>query len=288
MRRLFSLSLFTVAAVCTTAAMADDWVAVKLRGNVLAQQDGQWVHLVRGDVVADSRTIRTMADGVVEFTRDGETIDVLGNTQLQIHDRSGQRFTTVEEVAGEVAITANVENVKHFAVDTPFMVAVVKGTKFTVTSDSAGTQVDVTRGKVGVEDLVDHTFVDVLVGQHASGGDGHPLTVTGTGVLQPITNAKGKVVSVVAASGAVVTDTSSMSTSSGKNGSAQSGSDNGKGNGGVPGNGGNKGGSASDSSGTSGSDGNSGKSDNGNGNGGVPGNGKGNSKNGDQKSGGAT
>jgi hypothetical protein len=120
-----------------------------------------------------------------------------------------------------VAITANVENVKHFAVDTPFLVAVVKGTKFTVTSGSTNSQVDVTRGKVGVEDLADRTFVDVLAGQHARDGAGQPLSVGGSGVLQPITDAKGKTVSVVTASGEVA-DLNDKATS----GSDQSGSDN--------------------------------------------------------------
>ena len=241
----------------TTVAMADDWVAVKLRGNVLAQQDGQWVHLARGDIVSDSRAIRTLADGNVQFARDGETIDVFGDTQLQIHDRAGQRFTTVSEVAGKVAIEANVENVKHFAVATPFLVAVVKGTKFTVMSGATSSQVDVTRGKVGVEDVADHTFVDVLVGQHASGGKDQPLSVGGTGVLHPITDAKGKVVS-----GGEVSD------ASGKNGSDGSGSDSNS-----------KDQSSDTSDGSTDASGNGG-SDNGKGNGGVPGDGKGKSKDG--------
>ena len=144
-----------------------------------------------------------MAYGAAEFARDGETIDLFGNTQVQIHDRAGQRFTTVTEASGKVAIEANVENVKHFAVDTPFLVAVVKGTKFVVSSGTTGSHVYVTRGKVGVEDVMHHTFVDVLVGQHASAGTGQSLTVGGSGTLQPITNAKGKVVSVTTATGEV-------------------------------------------------------------------------------------
>ena len=196
MKSAIAAILVTGLIGLSTAAHADDWVAAKLRGIVLTQQDGKWVPLQRGDVVPDARVIRTLASGNVEFTRDGETIDVFGDSQIQIHDRAGQRFTTVNEVFGKVAIEANVENVKHFAVETPFIAAVVKGTKFTVTSGADSTRVDVTRGKVGVEDLRAHTLVDVLVNQHASAGTHQSLTVGGSGTLQPITNAAGKVVSV--------------------------------------------------------------------------------------------
>ena len=171
-------------------------MAAKLRGIVLMQQDSQWVPLHRGDIVSDSLVIRTLASGNVEFAREGETIDVFGDSQIQIRDRAGQRFTTVNETFGKFAVEANVEHVKHFAVETPFIVAVVKGTKFTVTSRTDGARVDVTRGKVGVEDLQTHTYVDVLVNQHASAGPNQPLNVGGSGMLQPITNASGKIVSV--------------------------------------------------------------------------------------------
>lgn len=44
------------------------------------------------------------------------------------------------------------ENVQHFAVQTPFLAAVVKGTKFTVVSSKTGAEVAVQRGNVEVED----------------------------------------------------------------------------------------------------------------------------------------
>ena len=201
MYRSMTLALLFSLALVSTAAMADDWTAAKLRGNVLALDGINWVHLQRGDIVSDSRVIRTLADGNVQFTRDGETIDVGGNSQIQIHDRSGQRFTTVNEAFGKVSIEANVENVKHFAVQTPFIAAVVKGTIFTVTSGKVASEVEVNRGKVGVEDLHAHNFVDVLVGQHASAGQSLSLSVGGTGTLQPITNANGKVISVITPTG---------------------------------------------------------------------------------------
>lgn len=210
------IALAAIAGLATSpgTALADDWLAAKLRGAVVVEQDGQWVALHRGDVVSDARSIKTLAGGAVEFTRDGEVISVSQNSQIQIHDRTGQRYTTVSETVGTIAVEANVEKVRHFEVDTAFMVAVVKGTKFIITTDAKASGVKVTRGKVGVEDRHSGTFVDVLVDQTATTGMDQPLTVTGSGTLQPITNAFGVAVST-----------------NGK--TASTGTDNGKGNGGV-------------------------------------------------------
>ena len=182
MRILFTaailLSLFSAGPV-----LADDWTAVKLRGNVLQLVDGEWGPLERGDVVPDSRVIRTMGGGRVTFVRGEETLDLGGNTQIQIHDRGGCRpFTTVKQYFGKVQVEAEVKQVQHFAVQTPYLVAVVKGTKFTVVSGKSDSQVSVERGAVSVADKDD--------GSHASCSPANPprfrdgtLQVAGRGDL---------------------------------------------------------------------------------------------------------
>jgi hypothetical protein len=192
--RLDAALLGLAIAVIPAAAHADEWVAVKLRGAVYTYQFGQWTALRRNDVVSDDRVIRTGPDGAVQFTRDAETVDMGANTQIRIFDHNGRRFTTINESFGDVSIEANVRNVKHFAVQTPFVAAVVKGTKFEVASGQAASQVNVTRGKVGVEDFQNQRFVDVLVNQHASAGANFALRVGGEGRLQPIRDKDGRIV----------------------------------------------------------------------------------------------
>jgi hypothetical protein len=99
--------------------------------------------LSRGDIVSDSSVIRTLQSGAVEFVRDRETIDLGPDTQIQIFDRVGKRYTTVREFFGDVSVEANVENVRHFSVQTPFVAAVVKGTIFSVVSDARHSTVTV-------------------------------------------------------------------------------------------------------------------------------------------------
>ena len=119
------LGALAFAGLATTA-FADDWMAVRLRGEVFVYHDG-WVKLERGDVVADDSIIRTLGRGRVSFERGAETIDLLPNSQIRIIDQTGRRFTTVMSDYGGVEIDAEVQNVEHFSVATPFLAAVVKG-----------------------------------------------------------------------------------------------------------------------------------------------------------------
>ena len=190
-----------MALVVPSIALADDWVATKLRGHVLQLVGNQWAPLGRGDVISDDRVIRTVKGGRVTFQRGNETIDVGANTQIQIRDRSGQQFTTVQEHFGTVIVEADVRNVQHFAVTTPQMAAVVKGTRFTVTSGKSGARVSVERGHVAVEDRDTQQTTLLAVGQSAETSNGTPLHVEGKGELPTVYAANGKPVSPEAGKG---------------------------------------------------------------------------------------
>ena len=82
--------------------------------------------------VPDSRAIRTLASGRVTFTGGNETVDIAPNTQIQIFAKGGRKpFTTVKQYFGTVSVKAEVQQVQHFAVQTSYLAAVVKGTRFT-------------------------------------------------------------------------------------------------------------------------------------------------------------
>jgi hypothetical protein len=177
-----------------TGVMADDWVASRLRGPVLQLQSGTWQPLNRGDIVPDSRSIRTLATGHVTLVRGTETIDLGPNTQIKIHDRGGAKpFTTVTQAVGQVTIEAEVQNVQHFAVNTPFLAAVVKGTRFVVTSGKSSATVTVRRGHVAVEDTANRQHVTIGVGQTATADNDKTtsLAVSGTGTLPAVVTASG-------------------------------------------------------------------------------------------------
>jgi hypothetical protein len=147
----------------------------------------RWQPLNRGDVVPDSRVVRTGSFGTVELQRGEETLTLGANTQISIADKHAAKpFTTVTEYFGEVEVQAQVQNVQHFAVVTPYLAAVVKGTIFTVKSGRRGATVEVDRGHVAVETPHGQT-VTVGVGQSASvGGPKGALSVAGKGDLPTV------------------------------------------------------------------------------------------------------
>ena len=196
MRRLWVLGVVILMSAVSTAALADDWLADKLRGPVLQFVDKQWQPLERGMIVPDSRAVRTLATGHVTFTRGGETVELGPNTQIQIFDKGGAKpFTTVKEAMGTVSIEAQVRNIQHFAVETPYLAAVVKGTRFTVASGKTGSRVDVRRGHVEVDNKGDKSRVLLSVGQSAlvdSLKTGGATAVSGDGKLPTVVNSKGE------------------------------------------------------------------------------------------------
>ena len=191
---LAAASLFSV-----NAATADDWTASKLRGQVLQLVGNQWVPLQRGDVVPDTRYVATTDNGHVELTRGGETIALDPSSRIRIFDKGGAKpFTTVKQDFGTVAVEANVENVQHFAVQTQYLAAVVKGTRFIVTSGKTGASVSVRRGHVEVDDQHNQTHVTLSVGQSATVdtvATAGAITVAGDGKLPQVLDKKGEPVS---------------------------------------------------------------------------------------------
>jgi hypothetical protein len=170
---------------------------------VLQLVNGEWIKLKRGDVVPDDRVIRTLQSGNVQFKRTAETIDLGPQTQIQIFDKSGKRYTTVRQYFGSVSVEAEVRNVQHFEVQTPYLAAVVKGTKFVVTSGKDGAAVKVTRGHVAVEDNDSHQTTLLAVGQMATTGGGGVLEVSGKGDLPVVYAANGKPVTAANGSAAL-------------------------------------------------------------------------------------
>ena len=280
MRDIIRGSVAIAFALISSAALADDWTAGKLRGAVLQLVDGQWQKLDRGMVVPDTRVIRTLAMGYVSFSRGGETIELGPNTQIQIFDKAGRKpFTTVQQYFGTVSVEANVENVQHFAVQTQYLAAVVKGTRFTVTASKTGARVEVRRGHVEVDDKGNRSHVVLAVGQSATVDtqktDG-AIAVAGTGDLPVVIAANGQ---------PVVTQTDDAPSGKSEDGSGKGKSDDSSGSksgSGGSGSGGST--SGSGSSGSSGSNSGSGSSNSGSGssgsNSGSGGSGSGSSGNG--------
>ena len=204
------VALVVLCIALPASAFADDWLVTKLRGEALQLVDGDWAPLERGDVVPDDRLIRTLAGTRAMLQRDMETIELSASTQIRIIDRAGSKHvTTVQQFFGTIAIEAEVQNVQQFAVQTPYLAAVVKGTHFEVRTTTKQSVVKVQRGRVAVEDL--HTGASTLIvaGQSATVGKNGSFTVAGKGAKSAIVSSTGEVfspgstISVTAGNGGV-------------------------------------------------------------------------------------
>lgn len=187
-----------VAAVLAAAlvvfagpALADDWTVVKLRGGVQQLIDGTWTDVVRGDVIPDDRQIRTLADGHVDLQRATETVSLGAATQIQIHDKTDVRYTTVQQDFGTVEVNAEALNVQHFAVENSLLAAVVKGTHFVVTASDADASVAVVRGAVSVEAKSSKEIMLVTVGHMATVGAQAQIVMSDLSPTAPAMGAEG-------------------------------------------------------------------------------------------------
>lgn len=180
LRSVFGV-IATVAIVIavTGADSVQVWTAAKLRGGVELLVDGEWVALKRGGIIGDGQYVRTGKNGFVEFQRGQETVSLSPDTVVQIEDKLGEQYTTVKASTGEVSVVADVKNVVHFEVRTPYISAVVKGTVFTVTTGKSGSSVAVQRGKVAVEDVHTHQHTVISKGQTASTDKSGSMSVMG-------------------------------------------------------------------------------------------------------------
>lgn len=165
----------------SSVALADEWIAERLRGTVMQFERNTWVALERGDVVPDGGKVRTASNGRLELVRGQESIALGPNTQIAVRDAAGQKMTSVIQSSGVVTIEAEKRNVQHFSVQTPVLAAVVKGTQFTVTYSNGQARVDVGSGVVQVQDNVHDMVVDVTRGQSAAASQASPLDISGPG-----------------------------------------------------------------------------------------------------------
>ena len=168
LRLILASMMIATFASATSAGDGSAWSIVQASGRILIQTSGaKAVSLGDTRTIFPGTTLATGANARALLQRGEETMIVGPNTIMQLPPDSSRLFTTVIEVMGVVEVDVEKRNVKHFAVETPNLAAVVKGTHFAVRAGANGDSVAVTRGVVEVEALRTGKKVDVLPGQRA-------------------------------------------------------------------------------------------------------------------------
>ena len=183
-----SVTRIILAAVISTlvlagGAAADQWHISRSSGAVWVGSDtAQLVSLGPTTDVPGGATVMTGEGARLFLVRGTQTMLVGPNTVVTLPDSDSNGITTILEQAGEITFDVDRQKVKHFAVETPYLAAVVKGTNFNIRVDGEGGAVAVNRGLVEVHDLVTGDIVDTPVGQMAQvSGQNGQLTISGSG-----------------------------------------------------------------------------------------------------------
>src|SRR5471032_2316221 len=151
------------------AAHAQDatWHVAKSSGDVWVTTTGnQQVSLGSDTALAPGGNIRTGRNGRVLLIRGAERILISPNSEIGIPlDKKGELSTTVTQQAGTILLDVEKRNVPHFEVETPYLAAIVKGTRFRVSVEKGTSRVAVMRGQVQVSDFKSGENVLVMPGQ---------------------------------------------------------------------------------------------------------------------------
>src|ERR1700686_4948842 len=150
--RILTMALVLSAASSALAAEDGIWRVGKSSGEVWMTTSGaRQASLTQEELLKPGDTIRTGHNGRVLLVRGEETILVSPNSVIGLPtEKKDGLSTTILQQAGSILLEVEKRNVKHFEVETPYLAAVVKGTRFSVSVNAGSTSVDVLRGQVEV------------------------------------------------------------------------------------------------------------------------------------------
>ncbi len=166
------------------------WSVNRLSGDAsLTTSAGQQATLREGAILSRGDNIRTSPNGRVLLMRGQESILIAPNSIVGIatHATEGMS-TTINQWAGSIVLAVEKRNHPHFEVDTPYLAAVVRGTRFQVTVNKEAASVKVLRGQVEVTDFKSSEHALVLSGQAAatSAQGTVGISLSGRGPLSPV------------------------------------------------------------------------------------------------------
>jgi hypothetical protein len=147
----FSVAVLGLLASGTAFAGAPGWTLSETSGQVSVVSTGLVKAATRGGALITGDIVNTGRNGRAVLVRGEEYLVVAPNSRLRVADpaKSGG-LTQIVESFGNVIYKIKKMTMPHFAVETPFLAAVVKGTTFSVTVTDKGASVQVIEGRVEV------------------------------------------------------------------------------------------------------------------------------------------
>jgi hypothetical protein len=152
---LICVSFFVLISPANAAGKADEWLVTQLSGDARVVHQGfQPASLTVNSAIAPGDMLVTGPNGRATLVRGGDYIVVAPRSELRLPSApQPARFTRVMQTLGTLLFKVRHTGIPHFAVDTPTLAAVVKGTTFTVIVDRDRSAVQVIEGRVQVSTI---------------------------------------------------------------------------------------------------------------------------------------
>jgi hypothetical protein len=178
-----AVSLLFVQSPSWAAKQAvSGWQISKTSGDVryrLSDDSGTpWIQAKAGSVITTRVRFETGADGRITLIRDGDKIGMSPNSRILLPSaEESRKVTTIFQSVGIMlykvqrrarALLVGGKRVGRFEVRTPYLVTMVKGTTFAVSTDNSGAAVNLIEGILDVSTSDGNVVTQILGGQIAS------------------------------------------------------------------------------------------------------------------------
>jgi hypothetical protein len=190
-RVALAAAVLCLASLPAQASAPQAWVVESQSGRVQLVKAGiSPIALTPGDVFVVGDWIETGPDGRALLRRGEETIVVAPNSKIGLPtdpgaSNAGSITTRILQTMGTILLTVEKKAKQHFAVETPYLIAVVKGTTFTVSVEGGRSNVHVVEGLVEVMNQASGRSVLVHPGQIGSVLRNGPGDVELEGAAEP-------------------------------------------------------------------------------------------------------
>ncbi|MEQ8604756.1 MAG: FecR family protein, partial [Marivibrio sp.] len=149
---LLTVAALSVDAPPARADQAGGWTVVEISGDAWIAREGvQTVALTSGDALAAGDAVTTGATGRVLLRRGENEILVAPDSRMRLPaDAQPGLGARILQTLGTLLLRVEKKDAPHFEVETPYLSAVVKGTRFTVRVETGSAAVHVVEGLVEV------------------------------------------------------------------------------------------------------------------------------------------
>ena len=164
-RKVLAAGLVSALALplLTVSAEAAEWWIERMSGNVQIHDGESWVKLDQGRKLNAGDSIWTGRNGRILLKNDQGSVLLSPKSLVKIPAQAlPNNFSVLFQTHGKVSAEVNKRRKRHFSIQTPDLVAVVKGADFDVEIEKKQTRVAVSEGLVGVVDIDTGEQTDVV------------------------------------------------------------------------------------------------------------------------------